>query len=85
MAMIDIDYARKPNKLQLLSAIRKGLLAGSDLIYLTWGENRIEVRVTLHGVIGSGWIGRNGGDDLVKALNPTRVPLDRGGLVFINK
>lgn len=85
MSYFEVDYLRKPSKPQLVSAIRKGLLAGNDLLHLTWGENRIEVRVTQYGVIGSGWIGRNGGDDLVKALNPTRVALDRGGMIFINK
>ena len=62
--MIEIDYTKKPSKPTLVAAIRKALSAGHDWVQLTWGENQITIERTQWGLIGRGWIGKNGGQDL---------------------
>lgn len=64
--MIEIDYTKKPSKPTLVAAIRKALSAGHDWVQLTWGENQITIERTQWGLIGRGWIGKNGGQDLAQ-------------------
>lgn len=66
--MIDIEYPRKPSKPMLLAAIRNALNEGGTFIELIWGENRILIESGPYGLLGSGWIGKNGGDDLAKLI-----------------
>ena len=62
--MLEIDYTKKPSKPTLVATIRKALNAGHDWVQLTWGENQITIERTQWGLIGRGWIGKNGGQDL---------------------
>lgn len=62
--MIQIDYANKPSKPTLVAAIRKALNKGANFVQLTWGENQITIEQTQWGLVGHGWIGKNGGHDL---------------------
>ena len=62
--MVQIEYTKKPSKPMLLAAIRKALNTGANRVSLIWGENCIDVERTTWGLIGRGWIGRNGGQDL---------------------
>jgi hypothetical protein len=66
--MVQIDYTRKPSRPQLLAAIRKALQAGETWVQLTWGENQITIERGPWGLVGHGWIGRNGGQDLAADL-----------------
>lgn len=62
--MLDIEYTNKPSKPTLVAAIRKALNKGADWVQLTWGENQITIERTPWGLMGRGWIGKNGGQDL---------------------
>ena len=72
--MHEIDYTNKPSITTLRADIRKAAAAGMTCITLNWGENRILIeRVEYSGGYrhqwhGSGWIGRNGGQDLAQEL-----------------
>ena len=70
--MIEIEYTNKPSAPTLRAAIRKAV-ASSDAhdtrIFLTWGENRIDIERGAWGWSGRGWIGRNSGQDLANELN----------------
>ena len=72
--MHEIDYTNKPSITTLRAAIRKAAAAGKTFIVLNWGENRILIeRVNYAGGYrpqwqGTGWIGRNGGQDLAQEL-----------------
>ena len=66
--MTEIDYTNKPSITTLRAAIRKALTAGHDFIVLTWGENQITIERTQWGIVGRGWIGRNGGQDLAREI-----------------
>lgn len=69
--MIEINYTKKPSITTLRSAIKKSVNQGKTFIQLIWGENQITLeRMGANGHwIGSGWIGRNGGQDLANELN----------------
>jgi hypothetical protein len=69
--MQHIEYTNKPSKPTLMAAIRKALNAGETVIQLTWGENWIIVEKDQWGLFGSGWIGKNSGDDLAAAFKMT--------------
>jgi hypothetical protein len=62
--MVQIEYTNKPSKPTLLAAIKKALSKGETWIQLTWGENQITIEKTQYGMMGQGWIGKNGGQDL---------------------
>lgn len=66
-----IDYTNKPSKPTLVAAIRKALNSGTRHVYLQWGENMIEIEKTPWGLVGSGWIGKNGGQDLAQQFQLT--------------
>ena len=68
--MTQIEYTKKPSVVTLRAAIRKAVAKGETWVQLTWGENQITLeRMGSHGHwIGSGWIGRNGGDNLANEL-----------------
>ena len=68
MNMFSVSYAHKPSVVTLRAALRKAAASGGDFIQLTWGENQITVELTEHGWLGSGWIGKNGGDDLAREM-----------------
>ena len=70
--MRSIEYTKKPSGPTLRAAIRKALAAGETWVQLIWGENQITLeRMGAHGHwIGSGWIGRHGGQDLANELRP---------------
>ncbi len=83
-----IEYTNKPSIVTLRAAIRKAAGAGADFIQLSWGENQITLeRVQYAGGyrpqwIGSGWIGRNGGQDLAQELEiSTRAGVPPGRLI----
>jgi len=66
--MLTINYVNKPSKPVLLAAIRKALAAGHESIELVWGENVITIDRGPLGLDGRGWIGKNGGQDLIGAF-----------------
>ena len=70
--MMQIIYTHKPSIVTLRAALRKAIARGGDFIQLTWGENQITVERTPYGWTGRGWIGKNGGQDLINYL--TRGP-----------
>lgn len=62
---------KRPSLPQLNAAIRKAVARGATYIVLRWGENQINLEKCQHtrsGWTGHGWIGRNGGDDIARAL-----------------
>jgi len=69
--IIQLDYIRKPSKPTLVAAIRKALNNGGDFIQLTWGENQITIEKGPWGLMGSGWIAKNGGQDLANEFKMT--------------
>ena len=69
--VIQLDYIRKPSKPTLVAAIRKALNNGGDFIQLTWGENQITIEKGPWGLMGSGWIAKNGGQDLANEFKMT--------------
>lgn len=78
--MIEINYTKKPSITTLRAAIRKSIAAGADFVQITWGENQITIERTQWGIVGRGWIGRTGGQDLAHELEITRrtgVPAGR--------
>lgn len=66
--MTQIEYNRKPSAATLRAATVKAINAGETRIELIWGENQITIEKTPWGWLGHGWIGRNGGDDLIKKI-----------------
>tara|TARA_R110000868_G_C10725841_1_gene751163 strand:- start:7 stop:219 length:213 start_codon:yes stop_codon:yes gene_type:complete len=66
--MHEINYSHKPSKTTLKANIIKALNNGKTFIILTWGENQITIDKTPNGLIGRGWIGRNGGDDIANSI-----------------
>jgi len=62
------NYANKPSVTTLRAALRKAAAQGGDFIQLSWGENQITVERTNYGWTGTGWIGKNGGQDLAHEL-----------------
>jgi hypothetical protein len=63
-----VDYSKKPSVTTLRRDLVRAINAGHRLIELTWGENQIVVERGPYGLIGQGWIGRHGGQDLVAEL-----------------
>lgn len=70
--MTQLEYINKPSVTTLRAALIKAIKAGDTWVQLIWGENQITVEKTDWGWIGRGWIGKNGGQDLVDKL--TRGP-----------
>lgn len=66
---MQVNYTNKPNIKTLKAAIVKALNSGSHTIFLVWGENQITIEKTVWGLTGSGWIGRNGGQDLAQSIH----------------
>ena len=66
--MTQIDYTNKPSITTLKAAIKKAANKGETWIQLTWGENQITIEHTNWGWQGTGWIGRNGGQDIANEL-----------------
>ena len=62
--MRQIEYTKKPSGPTLRAAIRKALNDGETWAQLVWGENQITVERGPWGLMGRGWIGRHGGQDL---------------------
>lgn len=62
--MRQIEYTKKPSGPTLRAAIRKALNDGENWVQLVWGENQITVERGPWGLMGRGWIGRHGGQDL---------------------
>ena len=62
--MRQIEYTKKPSGPTLRAAIRKALNDGETWVQLVWGENQITVERGPWGLMGRGWIGRHGGQDL---------------------
>lgn len=62
---------RKPSNKQVLNKINEGIKEGARVIYISWGENRIELqRVGLNTQwIGLGWIRNIAGSDLANHIN----------------
>ena len=71
--IVQHEYTSKPSIVALRAALRKAIARGGDFVQLTWGENQITVELTAHGWLGSGWIGKNGGDDLAREINIARL------------
>ena len=70
--MKQIEYTNKPSVTTLRAAIVKAVNAGETWVQLTWGENQITIERGPYGWMGRGWIGKNGGQDLINYL--TRGP-----------
>jgi hypothetical protein len=62
--MRQIEYTKKPSGPTLRAALRKALNDGETWVQLIWGENQITVERGPWGLMGRGWIGRHGGQDL---------------------
>jgi hypothetical protein len=62
--MRQIEYTKKPSGPTLRAALRKALNDGKTWVQLVWGENQITVERGPWGLMGRGWIGRHGGQDL---------------------
>jgi hypothetical protein len=62
--MRQIEYTKKPSGPTLRAALRKALNDGETWVQLVWGENQITVERGPWGLMGRGWIGRHGGQDL---------------------
>jgi hypothetical protein len=62
--MVQIEYTKKPSGPTLRAALRKALNDGETWVQLIWGENQITVERGPWGLMGRGWIGRHGGQDL---------------------
>ena len=67
-----IEYTNKPSVVTLRAASVKAVKAGETWVQLTWGENQITIERGPWGWTGRGWIGKNGGQDLIDKL--TRGP-----------
>lgn len=67
--IMEHEYKTKPSVVTLMATIKKAITNGADFIILSWGENQITVELTEYGWIGLGWIGKNGGNDLVRKIN----------------
>jgi hypothetical protein len=71
----EVDFIRKPSITTIRSTIRKALAAEETFILINWGENRILLEYLQYAGgyrsqwVGSGWIGRNGGQDLADDIN----------------
>ena len=59
---------RCPSKGQVLKEIKEGINLGAEVIILAWGENGIHVQKYNNRYMGSGWIKRISGQDLVDEL-----------------
>jgi hypothetical protein len=59
---------RCPSKAQVAKEIKKGIELGATEMWISWGENGIDIQKYNGQFYGSGWIRRVGGDDLVKEL-----------------
>ena len=66
--MFEINYTNKPSKTTLKANIIKALNNGKTYIVIRWGENQITIDKTVYGLIGQGWIGKNGGDDIARSI-----------------
>jgi hypothetical protein len=66
--MHQVEYQNKPGIVTLKSAIKKAVAKGETFIQLIWGENQITIEKTQWGWLGTGWIGKNGGQDLANDL-----------------
>jgi hypothetical protein len=64
--MFTIQYNHKPSKPTIIACVRKALNNKSDYIIIIWGENQITIEKTIYGLIGSGWIGKNSGQDIAQ-------------------
>jgi hypothetical protein len=62
--MRQIEYTKKPSGPTLRAALRKALNDGETWVQFIWGENQITVERGPWGLMGRGWIGRHGGQDL---------------------
>lgn len=75
----EFDYIKKPSVTTIRSVVRKAIASGGTYILVNWGENRILLEKVLYSGgyrpqwVGSGWIGRNGGQDLANDLNRATV------------
>lgn len=67
--MFQKDYARKPSFVQINCAVRDARAKGETFIQLAWGENQITLERTQWGWVGSGWIGKTGGQDIANKIN----------------
>ena len=61
-----VNYNSKPSKTTIIACIKKALNTGTRHIYIQWGENMIEIEKTQFGLMGSGWIGKNSGQDIAQ-------------------
>jgi len=68
--MAEFNYTKKPSIATIKADIRKALTGGAQFIQLIWGENQITLeRGAYITWIGSGWIGKHGGQDLANELS----------------
>ena len=59
---------RCPSKAQVAKEIKKGIELGASEMWISWGENGIDIQKYNGQFYGSGWIRRIGGADLVEEL-----------------
>jgi hypothetical protein len=63
---------RKPSNAQVLKQINEAIRQNCRVIYISWGENRIELQRMPQGIwLGSGWIKNISGYDLASKINST--------------
>jgi len=65
---MNVTFARKPSKAQIVSAVRKIIALRKGDFSLTWGENEIAINFSVYGWSGHGWIGKVSGQDLADSI-----------------
>ena len=64
---------RKPSNAQVLKQVNEAIRQNARTIYISWGENRIELQRSGSGKpwYGSGWIRNISGSELANGVNKT--------------
>lgn len=68
---MNYEFKSKPSKPTIIKCIKNALNSSDYNICVIWGENQIEILRTRNGLFGSGWIGKNSGDDIAKLFKMT--------------
>ena len=70
--LYEYDFTgRKPSIAQVKKQISEGIKQNANMILISWGENRIDIKRSYNGTqwLGSGWIKNISGYDIAKGLN----------------
>ncbi len=70
--LYEYDFTgRKPSIAQVKKQISEGIKQNANMILISWGENRIDIKRSYNGTqwLGSGWIKNISGYDIARGLN----------------